>query len=125
MARTGRQLLRSQVLAISRGRRFGRDGAVYVVSLNGNPVLLNRFTSCANGLVAEAGFPVTAATLSGNVACPVPGLDRCNGVNTLSSPTAAPDLADADHLFVSFAESDGAGGWNRVTVVSPFRIGRT
>jgi hypothetical protein len=82
----------------------GRDGAVYVVTVSGNSVLLNRFTSCASGLTAEAGFPVTVATLSGPVSCPVPGLDRCNDGNTLSSPTVAPDPDDANHLFVTFAE---------------------
>jgi hypothetical protein len=49
------------------------------------------------------------------VACPVPGLDRCNDGNTLSSPTVAPDPGNADHLFVSFAERDGAGGERIVT----------
>lgn len=82
----------------------GRDGAVYVVSLSGNSVLLNRFTSCASGLTAEAGFPFTVATLNGPVSCPVPGLDRCNDGNTLSSPTVATDPADPNHLFVTFAE---------------------
>ena len=88
----------------------GRDGAVYVVTLNGNNVLLHRFTSCANGLTQEAGFPVTVATLTGGVTCPVSGLDRCNDGNTLSSPTVAPDPANANHLFVSFAERDGSTG---------------
>jgi hypothetical protein len=82
----------------------GRDGAVYVVTLSGNSILLNRFTSCASGLTLEAGFPVTVATLSRPVSCPVPGLDRCNDGNTLSSPTVAPDPDDANHLFVTFAE---------------------
>ena len=94
----------------------GRDGSVYVISLSGNSVLLNRFASCANGLTAATGFPVSVATLSGAVACPVPGLDRCNDGNTLSSPTVAPDPDDASHLFVSFAESDGSGGERIVTL---------
>ena len=85
----------------------GRDGAVYVVSLSGNSVLLNRFSSCAGGLAPAAGFPVTVATLSGGVACPVSGLDRCNNGNTLSSPTVAPDPNNANHLFVTFAENNG------------------
>ncbi|HXV06990.1 MAG TPA: hypothetical protein VD791_03110, partial [Burkholderiales bacterium] len=93
----------------------GRDGSVFVVTLSGNSVLLNRFASCANGLTAAAGFPVTVATLSGAVVCPVSGLDRCNDGNTLSSPTVAPDPANANHLFVSFAERDGAGGERIVT----------
>ena len=99
----------------------GRDGAVYVVSISGNSVLLNRFTSCANGLTAEAGFPVTVATLSGGVACPVPGLDRCNDGNTLSSPTVAPDPANANHLFVSFAENNGGTSERIVSMESTNR----
>lgn len=92
-----------------------RDGNVYVVSLSGNNVLLNRFSSCASGLTAATGFPVTVATLSGAVTCPVSGLDRCNDGNTLSSPTVAPDPGDARRLFVSYAERDGAGGERIVT----------
>ncbi len=99
----------------------GRDGTVYVVSMSGNSVLLNRFTSCANGLIAETPSPVTAATLSGQVACPVPGLDRCNDGNTLSSPTVAPDPDNASHVFVTFAESDGSGGERIVAVESDDR----
>ncbi|HET8549657.1 MAG TPA: hypothetical protein VFL57_16725 [Bryobacteraceae bacterium] len=93
----------------------GRDGSVYVVRLNGNNVVLNRFSSCATGLVAATGFPVTVATLSGGVACPMPGLDRCNDGNTLSSPTVAPDPGNANRVFVSFAERDGSGGERVVT----------
>jgi hypothetical protein len=99
----------------------GRDGAVYVVTLSGNSVLLNRFTSCANGLTAEAGFPVTVATLSGQVTCPVSGLDRCNDGNTLSSPTVAPDPDNAARIFVSFAENNGASGERIVTLESTDR----
>jgi len=96
----------------------GRDGNVYVVTISGDNVLLNRFSSCASGLAAAAGFPVTVATLSGTVACPVSGLDRCNDGNTLSSPTVAPDPGNAAHVLVTFAESDGAGGERIVTAES-------
>jgi len=96
----------------------GRDGAVYVTTLNGNNVQLHRFASCANGLAQAAGFPVTVATLTGAVACPVPGLDRCNDGNSLSSPTPAPDPGDANHVFVTFAERDGASGERIVTAES-------
>jgi hypothetical protein len=96
----------------------GKDGNVYVVTLSGSNVLLNRFSSCSTGLAPAAGFPVTVATLTGKVACPVPGLDRCNDGNTLSSPTAAPDPSDASHIFVSFAQSDEAGGEQIITVAS-------
>jgi hypothetical protein len=92
-----------------------RDGTVYVVSLSGNSVLLNRFSSCATSLTPATGFPVTVATLSGGVTCPMPGLDRCNDGNTLSSPTVAADPGNAARVFVTFAESDGSGGERIVT----------
>jgi hypothetical protein len=96
----------------------GRDGNVYVTTVSGNSILLNRFTSCANGLTAATGFPVTVATMNGAVTCPVPGLDRCNDGNTLSSPTPAPDPDNATHIFVTFAENDGSGGERIVTMES-------
>lgn len=99
----------------------GKDGDVYVVTVSGNNVLLNRFSSCASGLVPAAGFPVTVHTLTAPVACPVAGLDRCNSGNTLSSPTVAPDPENAKNIYVSFAQSDGAGGEQIVTDVSSDR----
>ncbi len=104
----------------------GRDGTVYVATISGTKVLLNRLTSCANGLTATTGDPVTVATLTGAVDCGskgLPGLDRCDGGNTLESPTVAPDPDDANHLYVSFAESDGAGGERIVTFESNDRGG--
>lgn len=101
-----------------------RDGSVFVVSLSGDTILLHRFTSCASGLTAVAGYPLTVATLTGQVACPMPGLDRCNDGNTLSSPTVAADPADANHLFVAFAELDGSGG-ERIVVVESRDAGAT
>ena len=102
----------------------GRDGSVYAVSIQGNNVLLNKFSSCANGLAAVAGFPVTVATLTGPVGCPMAGLDRCNNGNTLSSPVVSPDPADANHIMVSFAENDTAGG-ERVVVAESRDAGLT
>lgn len=101
----------------------GQDGAVYVVTLSGNSVLLNRFSSCATGLTPAAGFPVTVATLSGGVTCPVAGLDRCNNGNTLSSPMVAPDPTNSDHLFVTFAENNGGNGERIVAMESTNRGG--
>ena len=95
-----------------------KDGNVYVVTLSGSNVLLNRFSSCSSGLTAATGFPVTVATVSGAVACPVSGLDRCNNGNTLTSPTVALDPGNAAHVFVSWAETDGAGGERIVTAES-------
>jgi hypothetical protein len=86
-----------------------RDGSVYVTTISGNSVLLNRFASCAAGLTAAPGFPVTVGTLGGPVACPVAGLDRCNDGNTLASPTPAPDPGNANRVFVTFGERSGSG----------------
>jgi len=80
----------------------GADGKVYTVALSGNSVLLARFTSCAQGLVPDPGFPVTVTDAS-NVSCPVPGLDRCE--EALSSPTIAPDPLDSTHLYVTYAQA--------------------
>jgi len=99
----------------------GRDGTVYVVTISGNSVLINRFTSCASGLTAATGFPLTVATLNGTVTCPVSGLDRCNNGNTLSSPVVAPDPANANRLFVSFAENIGVNSEQIVAAESTDR----
>ncbi len=89
----------------------GRDGNVYVVRVNGNAIVVNRFGSCASGLTAAPGFPVTVDSLTiALVPCPVSGLDRCNDGNTLSSPTVAPDPGNAAHVFVAFAMNDTEGG---------------
>jgi hypothetical protein len=93
------------------------DGTVYVVTTttDGTAILLNRYSSCAGGLAPL--FAVTAATLSQPFACPVPGLDRCTGGN-LASPTLAADPDTDGHLFLTFAESDGAGGERIVSLES-------
>jgi hypothetical protein len=89
----------------------GRDGNVYVVTVNGNAIQVNRFSSCAGGLTAAPGFPVTVdSSTTTLVPCPVSGLDRCNDGNTLSSPTVAPDPNNDTHIFVAFAMTDTAGG---------------
>jgi hypothetical protein len=77
-------------------------------------------------LTAEAGFPVTVATANSNpvgssrdpVSCPVPGIDRCNDGNTLSSPTVATDPTDPNHLFVTFSEFVTANAEEIVAVES-------
>jgi hypothetical protein len=96
----------------------GRDGSVFVVTVSGNLVLLNRFSSCASGLKPVTGFPVTVATLIGGVTCSVSGLDRCNNGNVLSSPVVAPDPGNANHLFVTFAENNGGTGERIVAMES-------
>jgi hypothetical protein len=85
----------------------GQDGKVYTVTLSGSNILLTRFSSCANGLVPEDGFPVTVAN-DASVACPVPGLDRCEG-DGLTSQMVATDPMDGGHLFVTYAEPFSGG----------------
>ena len=66
----------------------GQDGFVYVVWLQGNNVMVHKYSSCATGLAAQAGFPRTIANIN-EVTCPVPGLDRCTG-RTRSRATPSP-----------------------------------
>jgi len=92
----------------------GRDGFVYVAwssaSFGAGNVMLNKYSPCdaSNNLTQQVGWPITIASYT-NVACPVPGLDRCNGRNILSSPTVAVDDLDASHVYYAFAASTGAG----------------
>src|SRR5574337_683031 len=66
------------------------DGFVEVVYRSGSNRMLHKFSSCAAGLGPQVGFPVTVAAVT-DVACPVPGLDRCNNGNLLSSHMVAVD----------------------------------
>jgi hypothetical protein len=93
----------------------GPDGSVYVVYQSGNNVMLNRYSSCAAGLAVQAGFPLTVATVGPSwVACPVPGLDRCNNGNNLSSFTVAVDDTNANHVYVAYAQNTSATNENIV-----------
>ena len=80
----------------------GQDGFVYVVYLNGNNVEIRRYSSCSAGLALQAGFPRVVANIA-EVTCPVPGLDRCTGRNTLASYTVSVDDTNANHVYVAFA----------------------
>ncbi len=89
----------------------GSDGFVYVAMRSGGNIMLNKFSSCANGLNQQAGFPVTVSAFN-MVQCPVAGLDRCNNGNILSSPTVAVSDEDPDDVFVAFATNTAAGNEN-------------
>ena len=89
----------------------GRDGFVYVAWASGGNMMLHKYSNCDAGLAAQAGFPVVVSAFT-NVVCPVPGLDRCNGRNILSSPVVAVDDLDAAHVYYSFTTSTGAGNEN-------------
>jgi hypothetical protein len=95
----------------------GRDGFVYVVYVSGSSVMLNKFSSCANGLNQQTGFPVTVGSYTAP-SCPVPGLDRCNDGNTLASPTAAVDDTNANHVYVAWATSSASGNENIIVADS-------
>ncbi|KAB2966091.1 MAG: hypothetical protein F9K16_00290 [Thermoanaerobaculia bacterium] len=91
----------------------GGDGFVYVAYRSGGSILLNKFSSCRAGLAQQAGFPVTVASFT-SVPCPMPGLDRCNDGNILSSPTVAVSDRNDDRVFVAFATNTVAGNENVV-----------
>ena len=97
------------------------DGAVYVIYRSGNNVMLDQYSSCANGLNQQAGFPVTIAAGVTNVTCPVPGLDRCNNGNNLSSVMVAPDDTNANHIYAAYATNTAAGNENIVILDSSDR----
>ncbi len=86
----------------------GGDGFVYVAWPNGGNMMLHKFSNCDAGLVPQTGWPITVATFT-NVVCPVPGLDRCNGRNILSSQKVAVDDLDSNHIYYAFATSTGTG----------------
>lgn len=86
----------------------GQDGFVYVIYLSGGNVMLHKFSSCASGLAPQAGFPKLVATIN-EVSCPVPGLDRCTGRNTLASYTVAVDDTNASHVYAAFATNTSPG----------------
>lgn len=89
----------------------GRDGFVYAVTRSGGNILVYKFSSCSDGLTLQAGFPQTAAAPS-DVVCPVPGLDRCNDGNSLSSHTIAVDDRNPMNVFVAFASNTDAPATN-------------
>jgi hypothetical protein len=90
----------------------GGDGSVYAAWPSGSNMELQKFTNCDSGLT-PVGLPVTVAAFT-NVVCPVPGLDRCNGRNILSSPVIAVDDLSPNHIYYAFTTSTGTGNENVV-----------
>jgi hypothetical protein len=86
----------------------GQDGFVYAIYRSGNNIMLTKFSSCDAGLATQLGFPVTVGSVK-DVICPMPGLDRCNDGNLLSSHVVAVDDTDANHLYVAYATSTADG----------------
>lgn len=87
-----------------------QDGSVYVVYLSGDQIMLNKFSSCDAGLEQQTEFPRPIAEHR-PVDCDqgVPGLDRCNGRNTLASPMLAVDDTDPFHLYLAYASKTADG----------------
>jgi hypothetical protein len=83
----------------------GQDGFVYVVYRSGGNYMLNKFSSCATGLVVQAGFPVVVAARN-PVTCPFAGHDRCD--QNPSSQMIAADDTNANHLYFVSGQSTGA-----------------
>jgi len=84
----------------------GADGFVYVIYLNGGNIMLDKYAPCevqTNPMTPVAGFPVVVRANAAPVACPTPGLDRCNRRNTLSGITVAVDDTDSNHIYVTYA----------------------
>jgi hypothetical protein len=91
----------------------GPDGFVYVIYLDSGHIMLDKFASCeaqGNPMTNVGGFPVIVKANFAAVACPTPGLDRCNGRNTLSGITVAVDDTDTDHVYVTYANNTNPGG---------------
>lgn len=93
----------------------GQDGFVYVAYRQGGNMMLDKYSSCTAGLARQVGFPRTVSAFT-MVTCPMPGLDRCNDGNILSSPTAAVDDLDPNHVYYAFATSTVAGTNENVVV---------
>ena len=89
----------------------GPDGFVYAIYLGaGNDLMLNKYSSCSNGLVAQPSpFPVTIASGISGVNCPIPGLDRCSRAGTSSHMVAVDDV-DPNLIFVGYANNTVASG---------------
>jgi hypothetical protein len=100
------------------------DGTVFVIFLAGQAIRLVKYSSCDSGLQPQDGFPVSVATLQ-DVACPIPGLDRCNTGNTLGSPTVAVDETNANHVYVAWATSTVDGKNEDIRVADSTDGGRT
>lgn len=89
----------------------GQDGFVYVTFRNGNNIGLSKFNSCETNQspMVKAIADQTVATIT-NVACPTPGLDRCNFRNDLASAQPAVDDTNANHIYVAYAANTSPGG---------------
>jgi hypothetical protein len=102
----------------------GSDGAVFVIFATTQAILLSKYGNCENRLQIADGFPVTVTSFA-NVSCPVPGLDRCNNGNILSSPTVAEDDLDSNHVYVAWATATVPGKNEDILAADSVDGGRT
>jgi hypothetical protein len=90
----------------------GADGFVYVVYPDSGNIMLDKFAPCetqTNPMSNELFYPRTVRTNVIDVACPMPGLNRCNNGNRLTSPVVAVDDTDPNHIYVSYANNTNPG----------------
>jgi hypothetical protein len=101
----------------------GQDGRVYVVYQSGDDIRLDRWAACpatAVPMTLEADARLVATLGPNNwVSCAngVPGLDRCNDGNNLSSFMVAVDDTDANHVFVTYAQNTGPTSPNNENII--------
>ncbi len=104
------------------GSRFpriavGQDGFVYVTAYDvtggNNRYRLWKYSSCANGLNLQGGFPRTVVARD-PYNCPFAGHDRCD--QNPSSQTVAVDDTNPNHIYFAYADDD-AEGPNRYSTI--------
>lgn len=83
----------------------GQDGFVYVVYIDGANYMLNKYSSCRNGLVQQPGFPAPI-TARNPVTCPFPGHDRCDQNPT--SQMVAVDDTNPNHVYFAVGNRTSA-----------------
>ncbi|MGA9575469.1 MAG: choice-of-anchor D domain-containing protein, partial [Lysobacterales bacterium] len=96
----------------------GADGFVYVVYTDSGNIMLDKFRSCetqSDPMTSQPFFPVTVRANFVDVACPMPGLNRCNNGNRLTSPVVAVDDTDPNHIYVSYANNTNPGDGSNCT----------
>jgi hypothetical protein len=86
----------------------GGDGSVYVIYRSNSNIMLSKYSSCSSGLQLQSGYPSLVSSVN-DVTCPVPGLDRCNNGNLLSSHMVAVDTNNPFHVYAAFASNNGGG----------------
>lgn len=109
----------------------GYDGSVYASYRDGSSFMVNKYSACSAGLVQQTGFPAQVSTVT-DVTCPMPGLDRCNDGNTLSSQTVSPASYDPSIVYAAVAQhtaddnediwmltsQNGGSDWSTPTVMN-------